>query len=125
MATETTVTETSRPDSGHNPRPVIWSGPLWDLVTSMRLEAEVLRRVGAEINADARVRDANRLATTLISAEGEVWVTTAKAETLIDAKADTIRSWARRKMVRACRRGGNWLFHRDDLLRQAGERGAS
>jgi hypothetical protein len=117
--------KTRHPEADHSPRPVIWSAPMWDLVAAMRLEAEILRRIpGQKQFADARDEEANRIVDVLIQAEGSVWVDTATAASLTKSKADTVRSWARRKRVRTIRKGGEWLYHRDDLFRLPGTAGS-
>jgi hypothetical protein len=109
------------PEYDHAPRPVVWSEPLWDLVRTMRGQATLLRSIRQDAAADVRDVDADQLVAALIQAEGDTWVDTERAIQLTQGKADTIRSWARRGTVRAAKAGGDWLYHRDDLLRTAQE----
>lgn len=58
-----------------------------------------------------------------------MWVDTTRAVQVVqaalgdsrEAKPDTVRSWARRGRVRARKTGGDWLYHRDDLLMTSDE----
>ena len=115
----------TRPEQGHDPRPVIWSHVLWEHVAERRMEAEVLRRIQRLAEADAHDRETDRMSEALLRAEGDVYVTTEQAVQITQgAKAQTIRSWSRRvgkrrPQVRTLRRGQTILYHRDDLLKLA------
>lgn len=114
------TSQRKHPEDDHAPRPVVWSDPLWELVRTMRQQAALLRDIRQDTAADVRDADADRLVAALIQGEGDVWVDTERAiELTFGARADTIRSWARRGTVRASKSGGDWLYHRDDLLRSA------
>lgn len=117
----TTQPDRCRPESSHTPATVIWSDPLWAHVRSLRHEADILRNLEREADARARDRDADRLVDAIIRGEGDVWVDTAQAEFLTGARPDTIRSWARRAKVRTRKLGGEWRYHRDDLIGQRTE----
>lgn len=114
------TSQRKHPEDSHTPRPVVWSDPLWALVRAMRQEAALLRGIRQDTAADVRDADADRLVAALVQGEGDIWVDTERAiELTFGARADTIRSWARRGTVRASKTGGDWLYHRDDLLRTA------
>lgn len=121
-SSSSTQQKRQHPEDNHTPRPVVWSEGLWARVREMRQEANVLRRLRLDSEAAARDDDADQWVFLLKAAEGDIWVNTDQAiEITWGAKADTIRSWARRGRVRAQKSGGDWLYHRDDLLRSAQE----
>jgi hypothetical protein len=111
------------PSSARNPdradHHVLRGTALREHVDALRAEAEFYRRDGNDAEAARKHRLAELIATAMVTASRRVWIDTGAAMRATaeygGVRPDTLRAAARRGRIRRLRRGGQSLYHIDDV----------